>query len=93
MAAGVPVVATAVGGVPEQIEHLESGILVAPESASELSDWIVRLYDDQELRSRLAEAGRRRVRKAFRVEAQAEGLEHAYEEAISRGRSGRRRLL
>jgi glycosyltransferase involved in cell wall biosynthesis len=90
MAAGVPVVATAVGGIPEQIEHLESGVLVAPERPSEISDWIVRLYDDLELRSRLAEAGRKRVREAFRLETQAEGLEHAYEEAI--GRSGRGRL-
>jgi len=90
MAAGVPVVATAVGGVPEQIEHLESGVLVAPERPAEISDWIVRLYDDVELRSRLAAAARERVRKAFRLETQAEGLEHAYEEAI--GRSGRSRL-
>jgi glycosyltransferase involved in cell wall biosynthesis len=90
MAAGVPVVATSVGGVPEQIEHLESGVLVRPERASEISDWIVRLYDDQELRSRLAAAGRKRVREAFPLGAQAEGLEHAYEEAISRGRRRRR---
>ena len=103
MAAGIPVVATAVGGVPEQIEHLESGVLVAPESPSELSGWIVRLYDDQPLRSQLAAAGRKRVREAFPLEAQAEGLERAYEEAISRrhrrraaggiGRFGRSRLL
>jgi glycosyltransferase involved in cell wall biosynthesis len=103
MAAGVPVVATAVGGVPEQIEHLESGILVAPESASEVSEWIVRLYDDEELRCRLAAAGQKRVREAFPLEAQAVGLDHAYRQAISRahrrvrasggGRSGRSRLL
>jgi glycosyltransferase involved in cell wall biosynthesis len=84
MAAGVPVVATAVGGVPEQIEHLESGVLVVPENASEIRNWIVRLYDDQELRSRLAEGGRKRVREAFPLEAQAEGLERAYELALSR---------
>jgi glycosyltransferase involved in cell wall biosynthesis len=86
MAAGVPVVATAVGGIPEQIEHLESGVLVAPESAAELSDWIVRLYDDDELRSRLAAAGRERVREAFPLQAQAEGLERAYALAVSRRR-------
>ena len=84
MAAGVPVVATAVGGIPEQIEHLESGVLVAPESASELGDWIVRLYDDHELRSRLAAAGQKRVREAFPLAAQAEGLERAHELALSR---------
>jgi glycosyltransferase involved in cell wall biosynthesis len=90
MAAGVPVVATAVGGVPEQIEHLENGVLVEPESASEISGWIVRLYEDQQLRSRLAAGGRKRVREAFPLEAQARGLEHAYEEAISRGQRRRR---
>lgn len=86
MAAGVPVVATAVGGVPEQIDHLESGVLVAPESAAELSDWIVRMYDDHELRSRLAAAGQERVRDAFPLEAQAAGLDRAYELALSRRR-------
>jgi glycosyltransferase involved in cell wall biosynthesis len=90
MAAGVPVVATSVGGVPEQIDHLESGVLVGPERPSEISDWIVRLYDDPELRSRLADAGRKRVREVFPLEVQAEGLECAYEEAISRAHRRRR---
>jgi glycosyltransferase involved in cell wall biosynthesis len=90
MAVGIPVVATAVGGVPEQIEHLESGVLVAPENPAEISDWIVRLHDDPELRSRLAEHGRRRVREAFRLETQAEELGRAYALAISQ-RNRRRR--
>jgi glycosyltransferase involved in cell wall biosynthesis len=89
MASGIPVVATAVGGVPEQIEHLESGILVAPENPAEISDWIVRLHDDPELRSRLGEQGRKHVREAFRLETQADELGRAYTLAISRNR-GRR---
>ena len=56
MAAGVPVIATRVGGLPEQIEHLETGVLVEPENPSVLADWIVRLHDDPGLREKLAAA-------------------------------------
>jgi glycosyltransferase involved in cell wall biosynthesis len=82
MAAGVPVVASAVGGIPEQIDHLETGILVPPEDPSAISDWIVRLHDDDALRARLAVRARDHVREAFTLQAQAEALARAYEQAI-----------
>jgi glycosyltransferase involved in cell wall biosynthesis len=82
MAAGVPVIATKVGGIPEQIVHLESGVLVSPEDPAALAEWIERLYADEDLRARLATAGRSRVRSAFPLEAQAEGLLLAYERAL-----------
>jgi glycosyltransferase involved in cell wall biosynthesis len=84
MAAGVPVVATAVGGIPEQVEHLQTGILVPTENPSAVAEWIVRLYDDQNLRSRLATAGRDHVRRAFLIRDQAERLDRAYERAAAR---------
>jgi glycosyltransferase involved in cell wall biosynthesis len=84
MAAGVAVVATNVGGVPEQIVHLESGILVPPEDPAEIAAWIVRLHDDPALRERLACGGRRRVRSSFTLEAQVEALDRAYHEALRR---------
>jgi glycosyltransferase involved in cell wall biosynthesis len=84
MAVGVPVIATNVGGVPEQIAHLESGVLVQPDDPQAIADWIGRLHDDAELRARLAAGGRLRVRSAFTLEAQAEGLQRAYEVAVSR---------
>jgi glycosyltransferase involved in cell wall biosynthesis len=96
MAAGVPVVASAVGGIPEQIEHLRTGILVPAEDAAVLSEWIVRLHDDSDLRSRLAASARDHVMRTFTLRAQAEGLGSAYEEAIRRragsGRAGPRNL-
>ena len=84
MAAGVPVVASRVGGVPEQITHLEHGVLVPPGDHRALADWIVRLHDDSELRTRLAAAGRRRVGEVFTVERQAAQLHRAYLLALNR---------
>lgn len=86
MAAGVPVIACAVGGIPEQIEHLETGILVPPEDPSALSAWIVRLHDDDELRARLATRAREHVQESFPLSTQAEALDRAYAEAIERRR-------
>jgi glycosyltransferase involved in cell wall biosynthesis len=84
MAAGVPVVAAAVGGIPEQIDHLKTGILVPPRDPSAISEWILRLHDDDPLRSRLAARAQHRVREAFTLQAQAEALERAYAQAIER---------
>jgi glycosyltransferase involved in cell wall biosynthesis len=90
MAAGVPVIATAVGGIPEQIVHLESGILVPAEDASAIATWIERLHDDHALRSRLAAGGRERAKAAFPLQAQARDLDRAYAEAIARRYPGGR---
>jgi glycosyltransferase involved in cell wall biosynthesis len=84
MAAGLPVIATEVGGVPEQIVHLESGVLVRADDASALAEWIVRLHDDEALRRRLAITGRRCVRTCFTLEAQARALDEAYRMALER---------
>jgi glycosyltransferase involved in cell wall biosynthesis len=85
MAAGIPVIATEVGGVPEQIVHLEHGILVPRGDASAIASWIGRLHDDPDLRERLAAAGKARARSEFTLERQAEELNQAYEQAL-RGR-------
>jgi glycosyltransferase involved in cell wall biosynthesis len=84
MAMGIPVVATTVGGLPEQIEHLESGVLVRPDDPEAIATWLARLYDDADLRSRLGQAGAERVRQEFTLERQAEGLHRAYLTALNR---------
>ena len=55
MAIGIPVVATMVGGIPEQIDHLETGVLVRPDDPEAIASWLVRLHDEPELRARLGE--------------------------------------
>lgn len=83
MAAGVPVIATAVGGLPEQIDHLESGVLVEPENPDALADWIVRLHEDRDLRERLASAAASRVEDRFTVDRQGAALHGAYLAALN----------
>jgi glycosyltransferase involved in cell wall biosynthesis len=83
MRAGVPVIATEVGGLPEQIKHLESGVLVEPENPSALAEWIVRLHEDRELRERLADGAARRVHDRFTVERQGAVLHEAYLAALN----------
>jgi glycosyltransferase involved in cell wall biosynthesis len=62
-AAGVPVVATAVGGVAEAVEHERTGLVVPLRDPGSLADAIVRLVDDRALAARLAEQARRRAQE------------------------------
>jgi glycosyltransferase involved in cell wall biosynthesis len=79
MAAALPVVATAVGGVPEIIENEESGLLVPPENPAALSAAILRVLKDDELRKRLGKAGRERVLADFNFTRVIGNLKHLYE--------------
>jgi glycosyltransferase involved in cell wall biosynthesis len=65
MAAGLPVVATRVGGVPEIIEDEVNGLLVSPQDSQALADAILRLLYDPELARRLSQAGQKRIRTDF----------------------------
>ena len=56
-AAGIPVVATAVGGTPELVRDGESGVLVPPGDAKRLREAIQTLLDDAALRERLGRGG------------------------------------
>jgi glycosyltransferase involved in cell wall biosynthesis len=68
MAAGLPVVASRVGGVPEQVVDGETGLLVDPGDPQDLAEALAVLVDDGELRLRLGAAGRARAEKAFDLE-------------------------
>jgi glycosyltransferase involved in cell wall biosynthesis len=83
MASGLPVVAPTVGGIPEQIEHLESGILVRPDDPEAIATWLVRLHDEPELRARLGAAAAHRARTEFTLARQADGLHRAYLTALN----------
>jgi glycosyltransferase involved in cell wall biosynthesis len=56
LAVGTPVIATAVGGVPEIVHDGENGLLVPAGDPDALAEAIRRLVDDDELRARLADA-------------------------------------
>jgi glycosyltransferase involved in cell wall biosynthesis len=69
MAAGLPVVASAVGGVPEIVVEGQTGLLVAPGDPAALAGAVRRLVEDPALRRRLGAAGRERVRARFDLNA------------------------
>jgi len=65
MAAGLPVVSTAVSGIPELVRDGENGLLVPPEDPRALASALLRLATDLPLRERLAAAGRETVAERF----------------------------
>ena len=83
MALGKAIVATRVGGIPEQLGD-GAGLLVEPEDVGGIAAAVARLADDPRLRADLGAAARRRVEDNFTVELQAEGLERAYRSALAR---------
>lgn len=84
MAAGLPVVASRVGGVPEMVEAGGTGVLVPPGSASRLADAVVGLLADRRRARGLGTVGRRRVREEFSTEAWMGRLEEVYGRALGR---------
>jgi len=78
-AMSTPVVATAVGGVPEIIEDGVTGILCPPGDVEELEAGIVRLIEDVELRTNMGAAARQRIAAAFTSNTCAAQLVELYE--------------
>ncbi|MDX2038070.1 MAG: glycosyltransferase [Isosphaeraceae bacterium] len=92
MACGVPVIATAVGGNPEVVEHEVTGLLVPANDADAIADAMLRLHRDPELRKRFGAGARRKVVRDFEVrrmvaEYEAIYLEHLGEPDDSRLRA------
>jgi glycosyltransferase involved in cell wall biosynthesis len=90
-AAGVPVVATAVGGTPEVVADGKTGCLVPPGDPERLARRILDLLGDETLRQKMGKAGREHVRAHFTFEAQAQAYLRLFEE-LGIGRRGERRV-
>ena len=86
MAHGRPVVAAAVGGLTDAVEHGVTGLLVPPRDPAALRAALQRLLGDAELRGRLGAAGREKARAEFSSEAATASTIAAYREAIARAR-------
>lgn len=77
-----PVIGTRVGGVPEAIGEEGAGIVIEYNDAAALSDAINKLLADGELRKRMGELGRARVKKSFTWETVVDQIEKVYVELI-----------
>ncbi|MDQ6700906.1 MAG: glycosyltransferase [Acidobacteriota bacterium] len=82
MSAGVPVVATAVGGVPELVSEGETGLLVVPGEPAMLASAICRLLDDATRRAAMGRAAMRKAERDFDVGVMARAYEQLYERLL-----------
>lgn len=84
MAATTPVVATAVGGIPEVIGDEEAGVLVPAGDATAVAAAVVSLIEDPARRQRIGERGRRRAAR-FSVAAHVRAVEGIYDRLLGEG--------
>lgn len=85
MAAGLPVVATRVGGNPEVVDDARTGLLVPPRNAAALSAALARLFDDPAARRRMGDRGRERCRAQFGVATMVARYEGIYDQLLGKG--------
>jgi len=90
MAAGVPVVATKVGGIPELIEHGKTGMLVPSGDELAFSDSLEYCLHNAEVRESLVGNARRFAMKHFTTGAVLERYERLYDECLARKGDTRR---
>jgi len=83
LAVGLPVIATEVGGAPDVIEHRESGWLVRPRQPDDLHNALVTLFNLDDLRASLGQAGRQKVINAYSLDVTAERLVALYQQIVS----------
>lgn len=83
MACGTPIIASAVGAIPEVIRNGETGILVEPANSDELADAIITMVSNPELRKKLGSKGRILVEENFTWEHAAKRTLAIYEKLLS----------
>jgi glycosyltransferase involved in cell wall biosynthesis len=83
MAAGLPVVATNVGGLPELVVDGQTGWLVPARDSGMLADCVRRLIADVEMREAMGAAGRQRAQKDFPLSRMVEQIVAVYDRVLS----------
>jgi glycosyltransferase involved in cell wall biosynthesis len=86
MACGIPVLATAVGGIPEQLEEGSTGFLTAPGDAPALAERILQICSDPEMRQRMGSQARDRARRLYGLDRQVGEYLNWYDELLELGR-------
>ena len=86
MAAGLPVIGSRVGGIPEMVVDGETGRLVPARDARALAEGIAGLLRDPERMRALGRAGRDRAREQFSVAAHARRVQSVYDRLLDTGR-------
>ena len=87
MGAALPVVSTAVAGIPEVVRDGQTGLLVPPADAPALGAALERLLDDPGLRARLGEAARTAVLPRFGVDGYVAAVTALYDRLVAAARA------
>lgn len=83
MAAGLPVIATSVGAIPDFVKNAEDGFLITPRNPQMLADSIRRLLDDEELRQRISDRVRTRAPQEFSIETGCARVAEVIKESLT----------
>jgi glycosyltransferase involved in cell wall biosynthesis len=84
MAAGLPIAANRVGGIPEILEECVTGLMVEPYDPEAMAKGLFRLMSDTELRTRLGAGAQERATSAHTPEAYRSALVEFYRETIAK---------
>jgi glycosyltransferase involved in cell wall biosynthesis len=91
MMAGVPVVSTSVGGVPEVVEHGQSGLLAPSGDTESLADNVLALINEPDTARRMAERAAQRITYEFDLACVVSRHAQIYEELLRGGGDARKR--
>lgn len=83
MAAGLPLIASRVGGLADAVSHNETGLLVPPENPAALAEALTQVFSDDPLRERLGAAGPAWVARRFSPQAMVDGYLSLYREVLA----------
>ena len=85
-AMGLPVVSFATGGIPEAVIHGETGLLAPEKDTEQLTQNLIRLLKDEDLRQRFARAGQAYVAAKFDLKRNTQQLETIYDQVVRQHR-------
>jgi glycosyltransferase involved in cell wall biosynthesis len=80
----IPVVASDIGGVPEAVRHMQTGILVKPRDIEALAQALITLIHDPEMRRRMGAAGRAHVEREFSIDTLMPKVDAMYHAAAGK---------
>jgi glycosyltransferase involved in cell wall biosynthesis len=84
MAAGLPVIATAVGGLTEVVRDGDNGLLIPPRDAGALAEALTRLLKSPDLAKKLGQNARKHVREHYSLDRLGREINAIYEELVEK---------
>lgn len=82
MAAGLPVVGTTVGGIPEQVADQRTGLLVPPDAVDQLAEAMIQMLESPETRRQMSLASRERAVDLFSWSAISNQVAKVYSKVL-----------